>query len=77
MRCSPTRRWAGPRIRDRTGVWIVAVRRADGTEVRSPGAETVLRARDEVTVLGLSEQIARFEALNGRASQGDRPYAPE
>jgi CPA2 family monovalent cation:H+ antiporter-2 len=68
---------ARARIRDRTGVWIVAVRRTDGTEVRSPGAETVLRVGDEVTVLGLSEQIARFEALNGRAPQGDRPYAPE
>ncbi|HEV8354996.1 MAG TPA: cation:proton antiporter [bacterium] len=65
------------RLRDRTGVWVVAVRRVDGTEVRTPGAETVLRAGDEVTVLGLSEQIARFEALTGRTSQGDRPYAPE
>ncbi|MGH2349382.1 MAG: TrkA C-terminal domain-containing protein, partial [bacterium] len=69
---------ARSRIRDRTGVWIVALRRADGTEVRSPGAETVLRAGDEVTVLGLSEQLARFEALNGRRpGQGEGPYAPE
>jgi len=65
------------RIRDRTGVWIVAVRRPDGVEVRSPGADTVLRAGDEVTVLGLNEQIAQFEALNDHGPPGDRPYAPE
>ncbi len=66
------------RIRDRTGVWLVAVRRADGSEVRTPGGDTLLRAGDEVTVLGLTEQIARFEALNERRpAPGDRPYAPE
>jgi len=65
------------RIRDRTGVWVIAVRRPDGTEVQNPGADSVLRAGDDVTVLGLSEQIARFEALNDSVPPGDRPYAPE
>jgi len=52
------------RIRERTGVTVLAVRHADGTEVVNPGPDAVLRRGDLVTVLGLPEQIALFERLN-------------
>jgi CPA2 family monovalent cation:H+ antiporter-2 len=47
------------RVRERFGVTIVAVRR-EGKEVHNPGAETRLRAGDQVTVFGLPEQIEAF-----------------
>lgn len=52
------------RIRERTGVSVLSVRRADGFEVVNPGADVMLRGGDEVTVIGLPEQIALFEELN-------------
>lgn len=52
------------RVRERTGVSVLSVRRADGTEVVNPEADVILRAGDEVTVIGLPEQIALFEELN-------------
>lgn len=52
------------RIRERTGVSVLSVRRADGFEVVNPGADVILRGDDEVTVIGLPEQIALFEELN-------------
>lgn len=47
------------RVRERFGVTVVAVSR-DGKEVHNPGAETLLRSGDRVTVFGLPEQIAAF-----------------
>lgn len=52
------------RIRERTGVSVLSVRRADGFEVVNPGADVILRGGDDVTVIGLPEQIALFEELN-------------
>jgi len=52
------------RIRERTGVSVLAVHRVDGSEVVSPGPDVVLRGGDEITIIGLSEQIALFERLN-------------
>jgi K+:H+ antiporter len=48
------------RVRERFGVTVLAVHRADGQIVRHPDAETILRARDRVRVFGLPEQIASF-----------------
>lgn len=52
------------RIRERTGVSVLSVRRADGFEAVNPGADVILRVGDEVTVIGLPGQIALFEELN-------------
>jgi CPA2 family monovalent cation:H+ antiporter-2 len=52
------------RIRERAGVWVLSLRRHDSAEILDPVADTVLRAGDEVTVLGLPEQIELFESLN-------------
>jgi CPA2 family monovalent cation:H+ antiporter-2 len=49
------------RIRERFGVTVVAVRRADGP-VFNPAPETILRPGDVVRVFGLPEQIAAFAA---------------
>ena len=49
------------RIRERFGVTVVAVRRADGP-VFNPAPETILRPGDIVRVFGLPEQIAAFAA---------------
>ena len=53
------------RIRERFGVTVVAVRRADGP-VFNPAPETILRAGDMVRVFGLPEQIAAFAAEAAR-----------
>jgi CPA2 family monovalent cation:H+ antiporter-2 len=47
------------RVRERFGVTVVAVVR-DGEEIHNPGAETILRAGDRVTVFGLPAQVAAF-----------------
>jgi CPA2 family monovalent cation:H+ antiporter-2 len=53
------------RIRERFGVTVVAVRRADGL-VLNPPPETILRAGDVVRVFGLPEQIETFAAQTAR-----------
>ncbi|HXF81578.1 MAG TPA: cation:proton antiporter [bacterium] len=58
------------RIRERTGVSVLAVRRADGSAVVNPGPDVMLRLGDEVTVIGLPDQIALFERLNGETGDG-------
>jgi CPA2 family monovalent cation:H+ antiporter-2 len=58
------------RIRERTGVSVLAVRRADGSVVVNPGPDVMLRLGDEVTVIGLPDQIALFERLNRGADDG-------
>jgi K+/H+ antiporter YhaU regulatory subunit KhtT len=52
------------RIRERTGVTVLAVHRPNGTQVINPGPDDVLRSGDEVIVMGLPEQLAVFERLN-------------
>jgi len=46
------------RIRERFGVTVVAIRRADGL-VLNPPPDTMLRAGDVVRVFGLTDQIER------------------
>src|SRR3989454_8771744 len=53
------------RIRERFGVTVVAVRRADGL-VLNPPPETTLRAGDVVRVFGLPDQIDAFAAESAR-----------
>jgi len=53
------------RIRERFGVTVVAVRRADGL-VLNPPPETTLRAGDVVRVFGLPDQIEAFAAESAR-----------
>jgi len=53
------------RIRERFGVTVVAVRRADGL-VFNPAPETILRPGDVVRVFGLPEQIEAFASEAAR-----------
>jgi CPA2 family monovalent cation:H+ antiporter-2 len=53
------------RVRERFGVSVVAITRADGTLVPHPSADTVLRVGDRVRLFGLPEQI---DALLAHAS---------
>ncbi|HEU5319937.1 MAG TPA: cation:proton antiporter, partial [Methylomirabilota bacterium] len=55
------------RLRERFGITVVAVRRADGPAFLHPTPDTVLRAGDRVQVFGLDEQIAAFAAAAGEA----------
>jgi voltage-gated potassium channel len=48
-------------LRGRTGASVVAVRRADGELVASPGADVALSADDVVVAVGSPEQIGRLE----------------
>jgi K+/H+ antiporter YhaU regulatory subunit KhtT len=50
------------RIRERFGVTVVAIIRADGDAVYNPPAEAKLRPGDRVRIFGLPEQIEAFLA---------------
>jgi CPA2 family monovalent cation:H+ antiporter-2 len=54
------------RIRERFGVTVVAITRADGTVVVNPPAETLMRPGDRLRLFGLPEQIEAFLAEAGR-----------
>jgi len=54
------------RVRERFGVSVVAITRADGTLVPHPSADTVLRPGDRVRLFGLPEQIAALLAYAAR-----------
>jgi CPA2 family monovalent cation:H+ antiporter-2 len=54
------------RIRERFGVTVVALTRADGSVILHPSADVVVRSGDRVLVFGLGEQIAAF-ATEARA----------
>ena len=56
------------RVRERFGVSVVAITRADGTLVPHPSADTVLRAGDRVKLFGLPDQI---DALLAYAARGE------
>ena len=49
------------RVRERFGVTVVAVSRADGDAVLHPSPDAVIHAGDRVLVFGLRKQIAAFE----------------
>jgi CPA2 family monovalent cation:H+ antiporter-2 len=55
------------RVRERFGVTVVGLTRADGTAIVNPSADTVLRAGDCVRVFGLPGQIEAFRAAGGAA----------
>jgi CPA2 family monovalent cation:H+ antiporter-2 len=45
------------RIRERFGVTVVAIRRADGTLISNPAPDTLLRPGDRIRVFGLPAQV--------------------
>ena len=47
-------------IRERFGVTVVGIIRADGTIVQTPSAETILRPGDRVRIFGIPSQIDAF-----------------
>jgi monovalent cation:H+ antiporter-2, CPA2 family len=54
------------RVRERFGVSVLAITRANGTVVAHPSADTVLRAGDRVRLFGLPEQIDALLAYAAR-----------
>jgi K+/H+ antiporter YhaU regulatory subunit KhtT len=54
------------RVRERLGVTVVSIERADGETLVNPSAETRLRSGDRLRVFGLPEQIDAFRAEAGR-----------
>jgi K+/H+ antiporter YhaU regulatory subunit KhtT len=48
------------RLRELYGVTVLGVKRADGSAVTHPDANTIIRAGDRVIVFGLAAQIAAF-----------------
>ncbi|HSB71435.1 MAG TPA: cation:proton antiporter [Candidatus Methylomirabilis sp.] len=53
------------RVRERFGVLVLAIRRADGTSMVNPSPETPLRPGDRLRVFGLPAQLAAFEEATG------------
>jgi monovalent cation:H+ antiporter-2, CPA2 family len=53
------------RVRERFGVLVLEVRRADGASQVSPSPDTPLRPGDRLRVFGLPAQLAAFEAAAG------------
>lgn len=61
------------RVRERFGILVLAITRADGETLVNPSADTILRAGDRVRVFGLPDQVATF-VMAGRdnsAALGD------
>jgi len=56
------------RVRERFGVSVIAITRADGSLVPHPSADTVLREGDRLRLFGLPEQI---EALLSYSARGE------
>lgn len=53
---------ANARVRDRTGVSIIAIQR-NGTTVPSPDPETEIEVGDTLVVIGSQEDLGQFEPL--------------
>lgn len=53
------------RIRERFGVTVLAIARADGHIILNPAADTILCPEDRVQLFGLPEQIEAFRAEAG------------
>ncbi len=56
------------RIRERFGVTVLAITRANGETVLHPSADTVLRSGDRAQIFGLPEQIAAFLTKLGQTA---------
>jgi hypothetical protein len=54
------------RVRERFGVSVLAITRANGTLEANPSADTVLREGDRVRLFGLPEQIRALLAYDAR-----------
>ena len=54
------------RVRERFGVSVLAITRADGTLEANPSADTMLRRGDRVRLFGLPEQIRALLAYDAR-----------
>ena len=57
------------RVRERLGVTVVSIERADGETLVNPSADTRLRSGDRLRVFGLPEQIDAFRAEAARGSE--------
>jgi hypothetical protein len=60
------------RVRERFGVSVLAITRADGTLEANPSADTVLRKGDRVRLFGLAEQIRALLAYDAREDRSPR-----
>jgi CPA2 family monovalent cation:H+ antiporter-2 len=60
-------------IRERFGVTVVAITRADGELLANPVPETLLHAGDLVRLFGLPQQIDAFQAEARRGDPRDEP----
>ena len=56
-------------MRERLGVTVVSIERADGETLVNPSADTRLRRGDRLRVFGLPEQIDAFRAEAARGSE--------
>jgi Trk K+ transport system NAD-binding subunit len=61
------------RVRERFGILVLAIERANGEIHLNPAADTILRPGDRVRVFGLPEQVRTFEAA-GRDSGKGSPW---
>lgn len=52
---------ADARVRERTGIYILAISRADGTVDANPPADAVLHSGDTLVVLGTPAQLEQFD----------------
>jgi hypothetical protein len=62
------------RVRERFGILVLAIERANGEIHLNPSADTILRPGDRVRVFGLPEQVRTFEAAGrdgGTVTPGD------
>ncbi len=56
------------KVRERTGVSVLHVRRKDGSTISNPAPETILLAGDRVLVLGSPSQLIEFIEMNRPAA---------
>lgn len=62
------------RLRSQSGALVLAVRRADGTLITGPNAETLLMQGDQLICMGTAEQLRRLnQILCPIQSQSPRP----
>jgi CPA2 family monovalent cation:H+ antiporter-2 len=58
------------RVRERFGILVLAIDRANGESHLNPSADTILRPGDRVRVFGLPEQVRTFEAAGRDSGTG-------
>lgn len=66
------------RVRERFGILVLAIERANGESHLNPSADTILRPGDRVRVFGLPEQVRTFEAAgrdSGTGAPGGKIHA--